>query len=76
MDALDQLERIAKGRNWLLRYTYDTTSSFPRWQLDFGPHDNTSGQHHIREALLEDCAELMLNHIVRVGLRSMAGERG
>lgn len=73
MNALERLERIANARNWLLRFEYDGAHT---WELEFGPRDEPLRIHRIRESLLEDCAGLMVDHIVRVGLRSMAGERG
>lgn len=74
MDALERLERIAEDRDWVLRFEYDTKPGISTWQLEFGPRGDPLRMHLVRESLLEDCADLMLDQIVRVGLDNMAGE--
>ncbi len=74
MDPLDRLEAIAKDRGWVLRLEFDIDRH--RWRMDFGPGDDESRMHHIEAALLEDCSFLMMEHVLRLGLRSMAGEKG
>ena len=70
MDALEHLEEIAKERGWLLLVVY--ISKTFSWKIEFGPSNKPI---IISGACIEDCAGLMLNHIVSVGLKHMAGEK-
>ncbi len=70
MDALDRLEEIAQQRGWLLLVVY-LPKKFS-WRMEFGPSDKLIS---FSEACIEDCAGLMMNHIVTVGLKRMAGEK-
>ncbi len=74
MDPLDRLEVIAKDRGWVLRLEFNIDRH--TWRMDFGPRDDDSRMHSIETALLEDCSFLMMEHVLRLGLRSMAGEEG
>ncbi len=73
MDALDRLEVIAKDRGWMLLLEYDIDRH--AWRMDFGPRENPERVHHIETAVLEDCSFLMMEHVLRLGLCSMAGEK-